>query len=158
MFNVLNDFKYVLQSIATSLQEIGVDEEGNQTDDILVESFVQLSQRFSERFENAFGVRSKNFLKNGCFVVHKSNCLACSMLVEGHKVMSLKRQKKFAIRGRFTCESVWCIFALTCSTCRQQFVGSSIASIGSKFQNFFVDGGQFSIKHKNHEVSFIAKH
>ena len=41
VFNLLNDFKYVLQSIATSLQEIGVDEEGNQTDDILVESFVQ---------------------------------------------------------------------------------------------------------------------
>merc|ERR1712147_269919 len=54
VFNLLNDFKFALKSIATSLQEMGPDQKTGETDDLVIQAFTQLSENFLLRFEEAF--------------------------------------------------------------------------------------------------------
>jgi len=151
VFNMLNDFKFALKSIATSLQEMGPDQASGETDDLVIQSFTQLSENFLLRFEEAFDTGVK-YVANGCNAIHTRNCMACDLLVEGTQVISLKGSKKFKIRDRYTCESTWTVFAITCTDCKTQYVGTTVPSIASKMAEFLAPGEPFDVRHKGHNL------
>jgi len=151
VFQLLNDFKFALKSIATSLQEMGPDQSTGESDDIVVQAFTQLSENFLLRFEEAFDTGVK-YVPNGCNVICTRNCKACDMLVEGTQIISLKGSKKFKIRDRFTCETTWVVYAITDTDSKTQFVGTTVSSCANKINELLTPGEPFEVRHRGHNL------
>jgi len=151
VFNLLNDFKFALKSIATSLQEMGPDQKTGETDDLVIQAFTQLSENFLLRFEEAFDTGVK-YVPNGCNAIHTRNCQACDLLVEGTQIISLKGSKKFKIRDRYTCESTWVVYAITCTDCKTQYVGTTVPSSANKVADILGSGEPFEVRHRGHNL------
>jgi superfamily II RNA helicase len=151
VFNLLNDFKFALKSIATSLQEMAPDQKTGESDDLVVQAFTQLSENFLVRFEEAFDTGVK-YVPNGCNAIHTRNCQACDLLVEGTQIISLKGSKKFKIRDRFTCETTWVVYAITCTDCKTQFVGTTVPSSANKVAEILGSGEPFEVRHRGHNL------
>ena len=127
VFNVLMDFKYVLQTILTSLREIGP---GEEHDDIVIQAFQELTDNYLIRYGSAFTVK-KEYKARGCHRICKEGCSVCDILLQGNKVQSRVTSKKIPIKQRFTCESKWAVLVINCATCKAQFVGTSAQSIAA---------------------------
>ena len=155
VFNLLNDFKFALKSIATSLQEMGPDQKTGETDDLVIQAFTQLSENFLLRFEEAFDTGVK-YVPNGCNAIHTRNCQACDLLVEGVQIISLKGSKKFKIRDRYTCETTWVVYAITCTDCKTQYVGTTVPSSANKVAEILASGEPFETRHRGHNVSYFS--
>ena len=76
VFNLLKDFKFCLQTISTSMVEMGPSK--GMTDTVIL-SFTQLSSQFTETFDKAYSIKTKGKTKGGN-VIHPENCDACQLL------------------------------------------------------------------------------
>jgi hypothetical protein len=84
IFNLLKDFKFCLQTISTSMVEMGPSK--GMTDTVIT-CFTQLSSQFAEIFDKAYSIRAKGKTKGGN-VIHPENCDACQLL----KVSKFQKQ------------------------------------------------------------------
>ena len=134
---------------------MGPDQKTGETDDLVIQAFTQLSENFLLRFEEAFDTGVK-YVPNGCNAIHTRNCQACDLLVEGVQIISLKGSKKFKIRDRYTCETTWVVYAITCTDCKTQYVGTTVPSSANKVAEILASGEPFETRHRGHNVSYFS--
>ena len=134
---------------------MGPDQKTGETDDLVIQAFTQLSENFLLRFEEAFDTGVK-YVPNGCNAIHTRNCQACDLLVEGTQIISLKGSKKFKIRDRYTCETTWVVYAITCTDCKTQYVGTTVPSSANKVAEILASGEPFETRHRGHNVSYFS--
>ena len=141
--------RYCLQTISTSISEMGPSEPG--MNDTVVECFSQLSTNFSNKFNESFSIRKTGKGKMwGGNKIHSENCLACELLLTGNQVKSVANSRPFSIRGSYDCQTPWVVFSVNCVKCKKIVIGISTKAVGKQMVEVLQswDNG----RHEDHEV------
>ena len=75
------------------------------------------------------GHRDDNSLQWGCFKCKAKTCDICkNYSVPGNQFQSLSTKDTFKIKNRIDCNEQNVIYLITCTSCKVQYVGSSVDS------------------------------
>ena len=76
------------------------------------------------------GERVENFPRAGNFKFHQKRCMCCERMEDGKtKLLSTKTKREYKIKRHYTCQSVFCIYVLTCVICKAQYTGQTTQTV-----------------------------
>ena len=76
------------------------------------------------------------YQKPGVTICGRKNCAICHILHQGDTFESSNTGKQYKINFSFNCNSRNVIYLLTCKICEKQYVGSTVTTFRSRFNQY----------------------
>ena len=83
------------------------------------------------RFNNTrAGEKTENSQMAGNFKFHQKRCMSCDRMENGkNNLLSTKTKREYKLKRHYTCQSIFCIYVLTCEICQAQYTGQTIQTV-----------------------------